>query len=87
MQEFNRGIVFLLCAAAMLTAAHDETAQALGRVLEVEPDHARAHYLLGTALFNTGQTELAADHLRRFVELAPDDPDVAIAEELLAYVQ
>ena len=63
----------------------DEAVAALEKVLEVEPDHAKAHYMLGVALFNTGQTGPAADHLQRFIELAPDDPDVAIANDLLAY--
>jgi tetratricopeptide (TPR) repeat protein len=63
----------------------NEAAQALEKVLEVEPDHARAHYLLGVALFNTGQTGPASEHLRRFIELAPDDPDAVIAKDLLAY--
>ncbi len=59
--------------------------QALERVLQANPDHARAHYLLGVAQFNTGQTETASEHLKRFIELAPDDPDVAIAKDLLSY--
>lgn len=58
---------------------------ALERVLKADPDHARAHYLLGVALFNSGQTVPATEHLQRFLELAPDDPDVAIAKDLLAY--
>jgi len=65
----------------------NEAVQALERVLEVEPDHARAHYLLGVALFNTGQEGPASDHLRRFIELAPDDPDAVVAKDLLAYAQ
>ena len=65
----------------------NEAAQALEKVLEVEPDHARAHYLLGVALFNTGQTGPASEHLRRFIELAPDDPDAVIAKDLLAYAE
>ena len=63
----------------------NEAAQALEKVVQVDPDHARAHYLLGVALFNTGQTGPASDHLRRFIELAPDDSDVVIAKDLLAY--
>jgi tetratricopeptide (TPR) repeat protein len=63
----------------------EAAAQALGRVLQVKPDHARAHYLLGVAQFNTGQTETAAEHLKRFIELTPDDPDAAIARDLLSY--
>jgi tetratricopeptide (TPR) repeat protein len=63
----------------------EAAAQALERVIQVNPDHARAHYLLGVAQFNTGQTETASEHLQRFLELAPDDPDAAIAKDLLAY--
>ncbi len=63
----------------------DEAMQALERVLAVDPDHARAHYLLGVAQFNTGKTDTAIGHLERFIELAPDDPDVAIARDLLKY--
>ena len=65
----------------------EEAAQALERVLQVQPDNARAHYLLGVALFNIGQTVPAAQHLQRFLELAPDDPDAAIAKDLLSYAQ
>ena len=65
----------------------EEAIQALEKVLEVDPDHARSHYLLGMALFNTGQSEPAAEHLNRFIELAPDDPDTAIAKDLLAYAK
>jgi len=63
----------------------EAAAQALERVIQVKPDHARAHYLLGVAQFNTGQTETATEHLQRFLELTPDDPDAAIARELLSY--
>jgi tetratricopeptide (TPR) repeat protein len=59
--------------------------QALERVLRADPNHAKAHYLLGVAQFNTGQTDMAVAHLRRFLELAPDDPDAAIARDLLSY--
>ena len=65
----------------------DEAMQALERVLAVDPDHARAHYLLGVAQFNTGKTDTAIAHLERFIELAPDDPDVAIARDLLKYAE
>jgi hypothetical protein len=30
---------------------------------------------------------VASEHLRRFIELAPDDPDAAIARDLLAYTE
>jgi tetratricopeptide (TPR) repeat protein len=59
---------------------------AFRKVLEAEPDDARAHYLLGMALYNTGDTAAAKQHLNRFLELAPDDPDAPIAREILSYM-
>ena len=77
--------LFKLAAELYNKGQTEEAAQALERVLQADPDHARAHYLLGVAQFNTGQTETASEHLQRFLELAPEDPDAAIARDLLSY--
>jgi tetratricopeptide (TPR) repeat protein len=55
------------------------------QVVKVRPEDAKAHFILGMASFNTGDSETAREHLERFIELAPDDPDAAIARELLSY--
>jgi len=60
--------------------------QALGQVLQVDPDHPRAHYFLGLVYVNLGDTAKAKEHLARFVELAPDDPEVASANDMLGYL-
>lgn len=65
----------------------DDAIQVFEKVLAAKPDHARAHYLLGLARYSSGDQEAATEHLRRFLELAPDDPDASIAEEILAYTQ
>ena len=57
---------------------------ALLRVLEVRPDMARAHYTLGLVYAST-DTAKARQHLEKFIELAPDDPEVAAAKEMLSY--
>jgi tetratricopeptide (TPR) repeat protein len=62
-----------------------DAATALTRVVEVQPDDAMAHYLLGMARYNLGETEDARKHLTRFLELAPNDPDAGIAREMLEY--
>lgn len=59
----------------------------LRAVVKADPELARAHYLLGMALFNSGRSEEGRAHLQRFVDLAPDDPDVEIAQGLLSYQQ
>ena len=60
-------------------------AAALERVVELKPDDARAHFLLGMAKYNIGEADDAKQHLSRFLELAPDDPDAPLAREMLSY--
>jgi len=56
----------------------------LERVLEIQPDHARAHYQLALCYVSLGETTKAKELLIRFIELAPDDPDAAVAQEMIA---
>ena len=58
----------------------------LSRVVELQPDHAAAHHLLGLAWL-TGDTAIAKTHLRRFLELAPGDPEAAAVREILATLE
>jgi len=60
-------------------------AAALERVVEAMPNDAHAHFLLGMAKYNIGEVDDAKTHLTRFLELAPDDPDAALAREMLSY--
>jgi tetratricopeptide (TPR) repeat protein len=54
-------------------------------VVKADPELARARFLLGMALFNSGRADEGRPHLEKFIELAPDDPDVEIARGLLSY--
>ncbi len=78
--ELYNHAVELFNANEMVSAA-----AALERVVEAMPDDARAHFLLGMAKYNIGETDDARTHLTRFLELAPDDPDAALAREMLSY--
>jgi hypothetical protein len=42
-------------------------------------------FLLGMAEYNIGQIENAKINLARYLELAPDGPDAALAKEMLKY--
>jgi tetratricopeptide (TPR) repeat protein len=64
-----------------------EARDLLTKALEADPEQAKAHYLMGLCLLNGGDSAGAKDHLAKFVEMAPDDPDVASAEGMLEYLQ
>ena len=78
--HFNRGM--LLFEAGDNNGAIMEFQQ----VLQIDPDHARAHYRLGICYVNLDDCPLAKYHLQRFIELAPDDPEAGTAKDLLAYL-
>jgi tetratricopeptide (TPR) repeat protein len=54
----------------------------LEQALELNPRLARAHYLLGLILYSFDKGK-AKEHLQRFLDLTPDDPDAAEARLLL----
>lgn len=49
------------------------------QIIELSPDWAPAHYLLGQLLQSLGQFDLAAGHFDRALQLEPEVPDVFIA--------
>ncbi len=56
------------------------------KVLKVDPNDARAHYLLSLVCVSEGINAEAITHLKRFLELAPDDPEAATASQLLSFL-
>lgn len=56
------------------------------QVLSVNPDHAKAYYMLGLICINDGENERAKELLDKFLELAPDDPDASTAKEMIKYL-
>lgn len=77
--------VMLEMGVASFNAGNMEQAKDLfERVLAIEPDHARAHYHLGLCLVSMGDSAKGKEMLTRFVELAPQDPNAAIAREMIA---
>lgn len=63
-----------------------QAVQALEQAVQAKPDHARAHYMLGLSYANADQKAKAKQHLQKFVELAPDDPEAATAQEMIKYM-
>jgi hypothetical protein len=54
-------------------------------VVKAHPELAKARFMYGVALYNTGQVEAGREQLEAFLELAPDDPDAEVARGLLEY--
>ncbi|MBZ0113364.1 MAG: tetratricopeptide repeat protein [Thermoanaerobaculia bacterium] len=60
-----------------------DTAKGLAeKILSVNPEHPRGHYILGLCLVNKGDSAGAKMHLEKFAALAPTDPDAAGAAEM-----
>lgn len=55
---------------------HADAARCFERALQLDPDHAQTHRLLGLALRHLGTVEPAVTHLQRAVELDSGDPDL-----------
>ena len=56
-------------------------------ILRNQPDDAKSHYMLGLCYLSEGANDQAKEHLNRFLELAPRDPDAATAKEMLGYLE
>ncbi|MFW5925134.1 MAG: tetratricopeptide repeat protein [Myxococcota bacterium] len=55
----------------------------LAEALELDPEYATAHYVLGSLLAGRGAYREAIEHLRTVLELEPEGPHAAAAEERL----
>ena len=69
-----------------LPVAH-AAVEAFERVLSADPAHARAHFWLGKSYHSAGDYEKGKEYLQKFIEMAPDDPEVPGAREMLSYLE
>lgn len=61
--------------------------QTFEQVVTVDPKYAKAYYMLGLSYANSSDTVKAKEYLKKFLELAPGDPDAKSAKEMLEYMQ
>ena len=78
--------LWILAMAAYNANDNEKSKDRFDKVLLVDPNNAQAHYLLGLIYLGEGENEKTKQHLERFLALAPDDPDVASAQEILSYI-
>jgi Tfp pilus assembly protein PilF len=75
-------------AVELFEAGNSEAAlDAFRRVVKIDPDRARTYYYLGLCYVNLGETAMAKENLQKFIDMAPDDPEVATANEMLSFLQ
>ena len=56
------------------------------RVIEIDPENALAHYRLGVCHVGKGDADQAREHLQKFIDMAPENPEVATAKDMLTYL-
>jgi tetratricopeptide (TPR) repeat protein len=66
---------------------YPEAIETLNKLLDVKPDHAKAHGKLGTLYAMAGQNELAVKHLQAVAQYDPDDSYGYSMLGWLAYLQ
>lgn len=66
---------------------YDDSKKLVQQLLVLDPDDARANYVLGLILVNGGDTATARKYLQKFIDAAPDDPDAAGARAMIEAVQ
>jgi tetratricopeptide (TPR) repeat protein len=81
---FNEG------AERTRTGSYDEAAVYFERVTQIAPDDpkfAKAHYVLGLSYAkDDAKKAQAKEHLQKFLQLAPSDPDAETARQMLDYL-
>lgn len=58
-------------------------APVLVKVLEIKPDYAKAHFLLGMSYVNLNKIPDMKKHLQEYLKLEPTGSDAAVAKEML----
>jgi tetratricopeptide (TPR) repeat protein len=70
---------------------YDEAAAFFAKVVQIAPDDpkfAKAHYVLGITYAKDGAKKVQAkEHLQKFLQLTPDDPEAETAKQMLDYLK
>lgn len=84
--EVARNGLWTLALKAYNASDMERAKERFARYLAIDPTQPHANYYLGLIHLGEENNEQAIRYLRRFVELAPDDPEAANATEILAYL-
>ena len=84
--EVARNGLWTLALNAYNASDMERAKERFARYLAIDPTQPHANYYLGLIYLGEQDNEQAIRYLKRFVELAPDDPEAANATEILAYL-
>jgi len=59
----------------MMLGQAEEAMASWRRAIEIDPDYAEAHNVIGVALARSGRRDEALAHFERAVRLAPENPE------------
>ena len=59
----------------------------LQQVVAADPANGKAYYMLGLCYISEGANDEAKAALNKFLEIAPNDPDIATAKEMISYLE
>jgi len=72
----SAAILKLLAAAQIHTRNYDASASSLKSALEIDPEDAETHHLMGCAFRRTGRTDDLRQHFRIAHEINPQYPEL-----------
>lgn len=70
-----------------MQAAYKQTEQVYQRIVVLRPEDAAAQLQLGDAALNAGDTTVGLDAYKRFLQLAPDDPQAPLVKQQIKQVE
>lgn len=74
---YNMGVTYIN------SGSNEEAKAALEQAIAIDPTHGESHYQLGVVLLGMGDMEGAIEIWKKYLEISPDGPNAATAEELI----
>lgn len=80
-------VIYIRANALFDRGQVDEARKVFEEVVTLDAENARGHYKLGICLISANDAAGARAHLEKFIALAPEDPEVATAKEMLSFLK
>lgn len=79
--------VYSLGACLLNTGSSSEAMEVFLKLIQSNKDYQMAYYQIGMIYVNQGKTKEAMENLEKFLELAPDNPNVPVAKKIVDYLK